>query len=158
MKISCKALFLKTVSCNLPSTFTEHYLNAQKGGIPLFSEMETKHRYCLHQFFLSLGILYFKSSDISLLLTNPYSLTKRSKLGKKSLHITYPRNVYGTCCGEGGCGGYEGGKSAMEHAKEGLFDAAPTTQWMRGHSTPVFWWMHADHRGGYAYRLCKVSE
>jgi len=62
---------------------------------------------------------------------------------------------YGGCCG-GSCGGYVGGKSAMEHAAEGLFDQAPYVEWTRGEPAEVYWYVGADHRGGYAYRICKV--
>ena len=50
-------------------------------------------------------------------------------------------NVYGRCCGGNGkagdkfvrgCGGYVGGKSAMEHAEDGLFDSAAYVEWSRG--------------------------
>ena len=44
----------------------------------------------------------------------------------------------------------------MEHAKDGLFVSAPVTTWTRGVPADVFWKMNAQHRGGYAYRLCKV--
>ena len=54
------------------------------------------------------------------------------------------------------CGGYNGGRSAMEHAAEGLFDNAIETTWTRGENTEVFWASGGRHRGGYAYRLCKV--
>ena len=37
------------------------------------------------------------------------------------------------------CGGYNGGRSAMEHAAEGLFDNAIETTWTRGENTEVFW-------------------
>ena len=57
-----------------------------------------------------------------------------------------------------GCGGYVGGKSAIEHAAEGLFDNAFVTSWTRGQIAEVFWSSGAKHRGGYAYRLCKVPE
>jgi len=66
-------------------------------------------------------------------------------------------NVYGTCCG-GKCGGYEGGKPAIEHYQDGLFDDAPVTEWVRGQPAEVYWQQGASHRGGYAYRLCKVPE
>ena len=64
-------------------------------------------------------------------------------------------NLYGNCCG-GSCGGYEGGKSAIIHAAEGLFDGALIKEWTRGKDAFVYWKMGAEHRGGYAYRLCKV--
>merc|ERR1719336_1627103 len=66
-------------------------------------------------------------------------------------------NVYGNCCGSN-CGGYEGGKSAIEHAADGLFDNAPVIEWKRGSTPLVYWKMGAEHRGGYAYRLCKVPK
>jgi len=69
---------------------------------------------------------------------------------------------FGTCCGGSkgnnwnGCGGYTGGKSALEHYADGLFDNAPSTTWTRGKAEPVYWTTGAGHEGGYAYRLCKV--
>jgi len=68
---------------------------------------------------------------------------------------TNPHPVYGSCCG-GDCGGWEGGRSAISHAEEGLFDGAPTTTWTRGTPADVYWIQGAEHRGGYAYRLCKI--
>ena len=65
-------------------------------------------------------------------------------------------NVYGTCCGAR-CGGYEGGKPAIEYWAEGLFNNAPVTEWKRGSTPQVYWKQAAEHRGGYAYRLCKVK-
>ena len=65
-------------------------------------------------------------------------------------------NIYGNCCGRT-CGGYEGGKPAIEHFDDGLFDNAPVTEWKRGEPAEVYWLQQADHRGGYAYRLCKVT-
>jgi len=64
-------------------------------------------------------------------------------------------NTYGSCC-KGGCGMYAYGKSAMEHAKEGLFKGATVTTWKRGGEAEVIWATRAAHKGGYAYRLCKV--
>ena len=46
----------------------------------------------------------------------------------------------------------------MEHAAEGLFDNAFVTTWTRGQIAEVFWASGAKHRGGYAYRLCKVPD
>ena len=60
---------------------------------------------------------------------------------------------YGTKCGAG----ISRGKSAVEHAADGLFDQAPYTHWFRGQPTSVYFYPWADHRGVYAYRLCKVS-
>ena len=65
-------------------------------------------------------------------------------------------NLYGNCCGVN-CGGYEGGRPAIEYAAEGYFENAPVTKWQRGQPAEVYWRMHAERRGGYAYRLCKVS-
>ena len=66
-------------------------------------------------------------------------------------------NLYGNCCDKN-CGGWEGGRPAIEHAAEGLFDNAPVTEWVRGQPAEVYWRITADHRGGYAYRLCKVPD
>lgn len=66
---------------------------------------------------------------------------------------------YGTCCGnDGGCGGYAGGRSALEQAAEGLFDDAFVTVWQRGQVAEVYWNSGAKHRGGYAYRLCEAPN
>ena len=46
----------------------------------------------------------------------------------------------------------------MIHAAEGLFDNAFVTTWTRGQIAEVFWASGAKHRGGYAYRLCKVPD
>lgn len=71
---------------------------------------------------------------------------------------------YGSCCAQtdygiprvDGCGGFAYGKSAMEHAADGLFDNAAVTKWERGKAAEVLWKSGAGHKGGYAYRLCKV--
>jgi len=69
---------------------------------------------------------------------------------------------FGTCCGGGksnnwsGCGGFTGGKSALEHYEDGLFGNGFTTTWTRGNVEPVYWTTGAGHQGGYAYRLCKI--
>ena len=55
-----------------------------------------------------------------------------------------------------GCGGYVGGKSALEHYSDGLFGEPASTVWTRGKAEPVYWTTGAGHRGGYAYRLCKI--
>lgn len=67
---------------------------------------------------------------------------------------------YGHCCKyQSTCGGnYAYGKSAMEHAAEGLFIDAAITTWKRGEPAPVIFVSHAHHWGGYAYRLCKVPS
>jgi len=69
--------------------------------------------------------------------------------------------VLGTCCGKpgtGDCGGYSGGKSALEHYKDGLFEDPKVTTWKRGGNEEVYWIGNGYHRGGYAYRLCRVHE
>jgi len=73
-------------------------------------------------------------------------------------------DVFGRCCGKtaGDCGGYSRGKSALEHYQEGLFNnfngAPKETTWIRGSPAEVYWRSNAYHRGGYAYRLCKVEQ
>ena len=57
-----------------------------------------------------------------------------------------------------GCGGYVGGKPALEHYKDGLFGDPRITTWTRGQPAEVFWASGANHMGGYAYRLCKVRR
>ena len=57
-----------------------------------------------------------------------------------------------------GCGGYVGGKPALEHYKDGLFGDPRITTWTRGQPAEVFWASGANHMGGYAYRLCKVKR
>ena len=70
--------------------------------------------------------------------------------------------TFGRCCGGGdagmGCGGYVGGKPALEHYKDGLFGEPRLTTWTRGQPAEVFWASGANHMGGYAYRLCKVNK
>merc|ERR1712080_18485 len=50
----------------------------------------------------------------------------------------YDSSPFGTCCGgikkngQYGCGGYTGGKSALEHYADGLFGEMFTTTWTRG--------------------------
>ncbi len=65
-------------------------------------------------------------------------------------------NPYGTQCQWNG--GYVGGRSAMEHAAEGLFDNAPVVTWRTDDSAFVFWTSGMKHRGWYSYRLCKVTS
>jgi len=69
--------------------------------------------------------------------------------------------VLGQCCGKpftGDCGGYSGGKSALEHYQDGLFGEPKLTTWTRGEAAEVYWVSNAYHRGGYAYRLCRVPD
>ena len=56
------------------------------------------------------------------------------------------------------CAGYMGGKPALEYYKDGLFNGAATTIWHRGEHAEVIWSSGMGHRGGYAYRLCKVND
>jgi len=67
---------------------------------------------------------------------------------------------YGSCCAQSyyRCGGFSQGKSAMEHADDGLFNDAAVTRWRRGKTAEVLWKSGAKHGGGYAYRLCKVPS
>ena len=73
-----------------------------------------------------------------------------------------PDDVFGRCCGGGksggGCGGYVGGKPAAEHYEDGLFKTPRLTTWTRGQPAEAYWASKAGHRGGYAYRLCKVND
>jgi len=68
----------------------------------------------------------------------------------------------GQCCGKPGvdwdCGGYSGGKSALEHYQDGLFVEPRVTTWTRGRTAEVYWSSNAYYRGGYAYRLCRVPD
>jgi len=69
--------------------------------------------------------------------------------------------VLGQCCGKpgtGDCGGYSGGKSALEHYEDGLFGEPTVTTWTRGEPAEVYWSTNSYHRGGYAYRLCHVPN
>ena len=92
------------------------------------------------------GMFGLLKSSITLLPTNLlYHFCSRSG------------NLYGNCCGKN-CGGYEGGRPALEYAAEGEFDDAPVTEWVRGQPAEVYWQQTAEHRGGYAYRLCKVRD
>jgi len=75
-----------------------------------------------------------------------------------SRHSSVDLRPYGSCCAQevDNCGGYNFGKSAMDHAAEGLFDGAAVTTWNRGSTAEVVWAIQAHHMGGYSYRLCKV--
>ena len=79
-----------------------------------------------------------------------------------TLIITLSDDVFGRCCGGGksggGCGGYVGGKPAPEHYKDGLFGIPRVAHWTRGQTAEVYWASRAGHRGGYAYRLCRVTD
>ena len=89
--------------------------------------------------------------------------------------------LLGRCCGGNArkgksCGGYVGGKPALKHYREGfwsqfllsiiyihylhegLFGRPKFTTWKRGGTAEVFWKSGMKHRGGYAYRLCKVEN
>ena len=44
----------------------------------------------------------------------------------------------------------------MEHYSDGLFGEPASTVWTRGKAEPVYWTTGAGHKGGYAYRLCKI--
>jgi len=79
--------------------------------------------------------------------------------------------MYGRCCAgqmDGwGCGGFVGGKTAIEQYEDGFFHGTGedgveywprVTYWERGTNQEVFWNSNAYHRGGYAYRVCKVQD
>jgi len=73
----------------------------------------------------------------------------------------YEDQVIGRCCGDSigwGCGGYVGGRPAQDFYKEGFFGEPTTTTWVAGEPAEVAWYSNAHHRGGYAYRLCKVNN
>ena len=59
----------------------------------------------------------------------------------------------GTCCG-GDCKAYAYGRNALEYT----FDQAKSTEWKRGSSQEVVWWVRLSHYGGYSYRLCKLPS
>jgi len=68
-------------------------------------------------------------------------------------------DVVGRCCGgNAGCGGFSFGKSALSYAKDVFFGNPFVTTWERGTNQEVYWKSQAYHRGGYAYRLCKVKK
>lgn len=48
-------------------------------------------------------------------------------------NILFTAKLFGRCCGgkPESCGGYAMGKSAMEHYREGLFQNASETTWVR---------------------------
>ena len=78
------------------------------------------------------------------------------------ISMLYVDATLNRCCGGGdagmGCGGYVGGKPALDWYKDGLFGDPRITTWTRGQSAEVFWASGANHMGGYAYRLCKVND
>ena len=78
-------------------------------------------------------------------------------LSRLKARINFLGNLFGTRCGKD-CGSWEGGKTALEYAAMGVFDNAPVTEWKRGTNQWVYWKSGAQHRGGYAYRLCKVNK
>ena len=89
--------------------------------------------------------------------------TDPTKFNRLYLGILYfLDNIFGRCCGGGqdggGCGGYVGGKSALTYYKESFFGSPKITTWKRGEPAVVYWNSHAFHRGGYAFRLCKVKN
>ena len=51
-----------------------------------------------------------------------------------------------------------GGKPALEYYQDGLFGTPRTTTWRRGQPAEVYWSSGSKHRGGYAYRLCRVNN
>jgi len=76
-------------------------------------------------------------------------------------NIDVTKLVYGTCCSSGSdCPHYDGGKSAMKFWEDGFYTEAntPIIKWTQGEPAVVEWLMTAQHRGGYAYRLCRVPS
>jgi len=71
---------------------------------------------------------------------------------------------YGACCdlpdeeGNPKCSGHVKGLNITEHAANGIYDGAAITVWERGSAAAVIWQSGGQHRGGYAYRLCKLGE
>ena len=60
---------------------------------------------------------------------------------------------FGDCCGES-CGKFAFGKNAEDYEWPDM----PTTRWTAGSAQEVAWFVHANHAGGYSYRLCKMPE
>ena len=42
--------------------------------------------------------------------------------------------------------------------RDGVFDEAPVTTWKRNRPQFVYWASGANHWGGYAFRLCKITS
>merc|ERR1711934_193823 len=70
----------------------------------------------------------------------------------------------GACCSKsaGSCGAFLGGQNTTDYAVDGYFDDAAVTVWNRGTNAEVIWKVAQSetaghHKGGYAYRLCKVG-
>ena len=67
----------------------------------------------------------------------------------------------GRCCGGGVVWGVEDMLEASQLRNlyhEGLFGTSNVTKWKSGEPAEVYWNSGAKHRGGYAYRLCKVNN
>jgi len=94
---------------------------------------------------------------------NPVAIPAQSDLSRVPLdrRCTSGGEDVGQCCGKAmtdDCGGYSGGKSALEHYQDGLFGEPMVTTWTRGEAAEVYWTSNGYHRGGYAYRLCRVPQ
>lgn len=61
---------------------------------------------------------------------------------------------FGGCCGKTGCSGYAFGVPAENY----IWPEAPVTDWQIGSSQEVAWFVAANHRGGYSYRLCPAPK
>ena len=63
------------------------------------------------------------------------------KMSDETFHYSSTDMIAGRCCGGGvhggGCGGYVGGKSALDHYHDGLFGSPATTTWTRGQPAEV---------------------
>jgi len=58
---------------------------------------------------------------------------------------------FGDCCGNH-CDSFANGKNAQDYD----WHNAPVTEWARGSTQEVAWYLSANHAGGYSYRLCKM--
>jgi len=85
----------------------------------------------------------------------------KGKIGKPDGCLREDK-VVGRCCGNAdgaGCAGYVGGRPALEYYREGFFNdnKVDIQTWVRGEPAEVAWYSNAHHRGGYAYRLCRIN-
>ena len=60
---------------------------------------------------------------------------------------------FGECCGES-CGKFAMGGNAENYEWPNM----PVTEWAAGSFQEVAWFVHANHAGGYSYRLCKMPK
>ena len=60
---------------------------------------------------------------------------------------------FGECCGDS-CGKFAMGDNAENYEWPDM----PITEWTAGSFQEVAWFVHANHAGGYSYRLCKMPN